>query len=858
MRNLGWAIECLVLVCSLDGDVSAQRSKDGCFDRYQMSCENTANTAVVIDPSVIPEEVCTRISLEVFPTEEALLDLTEHPGFLNDIEAGSEFCLQIQQVYHLCFFCLDIDSQVECFVDALSLTCAGKPSQEELLSLNDPLFQSVDDIQHTCKQLETAYAIPEFLKDNKVGMPPTVDLCTKQALVGHLCGRHCDDLGVIFGEGGEGGCFDGPNGISPSCARNTSTKNESIARNVHWCLEMNSMLQFLPFEDSLNISNHDVYLRAIPGNSTDCDEAQLAYSECYWCVDDENKCFSEDNPPSCSVPDAIDETIDFHGLCDYMDYQISRDLVYSDSNLNVSLHLDRLLLNANTTLCDHARQAYHKCRWCHPDVCLDSITDVCESKANIPDDYVLTPQWSKLNISDPDGLENCSQVYEFFVDNWLFPVELGDCYRELWVYRQCRERFCEFVPERPNEINKDYLGATTIAQKGALVWVSRVAAFLSFGGACYVIWSIFSNVKRQKSVYYHLLFGMAIFDIITAAAWVFATAPLPEDAYHVYGASGSQATCKAQAFFIQLGFTSIFYNVSLAIYYVMVVAYNRKESQLKAIQHYLHGFPLLLGIGLALGAIPKYHWIDYGCHILPYSPKYNEGELWPVLVFIAVPLGFSIVAITVAMLVVYWTVNRQTARAKKWQLGKGSLGQLESQVLWQCLFYVLAFYITWPILFTVYLASIDTDGPLRLTLTVAFFAPLQGFNNFLVFVRPKMVRMVRERWSILVPRKQGISGDTTTSQSTGMFRLQTDSKPKSEVAHDPKNPNLPEEEGPKAEGAPPDPAAEGLDKPSDDPPKDCVVHFPDGTSQSLQDANSFMDPSALLPLTKKAQEESLR
>ena len=601
---------------------------------------------------------------------------------------------------------------------------------------------------------------------------------------------------------------------------------------------------FLPLSELLNISNHQESLRAISGNSTDCDEAQLAYAECFWCADDENRCFSEENPPSCQVPDKIDGRIDFNSMCKYIDNHLTQDLFDgSPAYFNLSLHVDSLLFKANNTFCDYAHQAYHKCRWCHqreyePGLCFESIGLPCQSEAVIPEDYVLPPLWSRLglNLSDKDGLENCDQVYDLWSDNRVFSYDIDTCYGDIWVHRQCRERFCEFVPDRPNEINKDYLGATTLSQKRALVWLSRVAACLSFGGACYVIWSIFSNVKRQKSVYYHLLFGMAIFDIVTAATWVFATAPLPEDAHHVYGANGTNVTCKTQAFLVQLGFTSVFYNVSLAVYYVMVVAYNRKEFQLKAIQFYLHGFPLLIGMGLALGAIHKYHWIDYGCHILPYSPKHNEGELWPVLVFVALPLGFSIVAITAAMLVVYWKVRRQSSRAKKWQLSKGSLNELESQVFWQCVYYVLAFYITWPILFSVYLASVDTEGPLGLTLTVAFFAPLQGFNNFLVFVRPKMIRVARELW----PSFFGVTKRTSQQQDNAQ------PKPAVEVAE--RSNDKPRAKGPEDGDSPPKPASESLDELSNH--ENCVVHFLDGTSQPLQDVDTDMDPSALLPLTK--------
>ena len=457
---------------------------------------------------------------------------------------------------------------------------------------------------------------------------------------------------------------------------------------------------------------------------------------------------------------------------------------------------------------------------------------------------MLPPWWSILNLSASDGLDNCGQVYDFWLENWhendFIPYELAECYGDIWVHRQCREEFCSFDRE---EINKDYLGATTLSQKRALVWMSRLSAILSFGGSCFVIRNIFSSVKRQKSVYYHLLFGMAIFDIITAVAWVFATAPISKDIDHVYASSGTEATCKAQAFFVQLGFTSIFYNVSLAFYYVMVVAYARKEFQLKAIQHYLHGFPLLIGLGLAFGAIPSYHWIDYGCHILPYSPKYNEGELWSILVFVVLPLGFSITSISAAMLVVYWKVSRQTAKAKKWQLGKGSINQLESQVFWQCLFYVLAFYITWPILFSVYLASVDVNGPLGLTLTVAFVAPLQGFNNFLVFVRPKALRMARDRWSRL-RRTQDPSGGTKSSHTD---RCVTPNRV--QVCHNEPTPRRQSE----VKGSPSEPAMEGLEELSNH--ERCMVHFPDGTSQALESIDD-MDPSALLPLTKNSTRES--
>ena len=57
---------------------------------------------------------------------------------------------------------------------------------------------------------------------------------------------------------------------------------------------------------------------------------------------------------------------------------------------------------------------------------------------------------------------------------------------------------------------------------------------------------------------------------------------------------------------------------------------------------------------------------------------------------------------------------------------KSSVTVLMSSLMLAFEFSVLAFYISWPILFSVYLASIDQRRPLGLTVLVAFVAPLQG------------------------------------------------------------------------------------------------------------------------------------
>lgn len=128
------------------------------------------------------------------------------------------------------------------------------------------------------------------------------------------------------------------------------------------------------------------------------------------------------------------------------------------------------------------------------------------------------------------------------------------------------------------------------------------------------------------------------------------------------------------------------------------------------------------------------------------------------------------------MVIVYYTVRKQAQKAKKWRLGGGKKGgpSLETEVFWQCLYYTAAFYITWPIMFSVYLKSVDDKHRLfGLSMTVAFVAPLSGFTNALVFVRPQVKERVKKfRASFF---SEGTSWPKSGDKSSRGARRQTNS-----------------------------------------------------------------------------------
>jgi hypothetical protein len=81
---------------------------------------------------------------------------------------------------------------------------------------------------------------------------------------------------------------------------------------------------------------------------------------------------------------------------------------------------------------------------------------------------------------------------------------------------------------------------------------------LALQGSLYILWDIFSQRKKKlDKTYPQLMVAMSIFDLSNSFALLLSTLPIPQydeygDPTGIYGARGTQATCTAQGFFIQL------------------------------------------------------------------------------------------------------------------------------------------------------------------------------------------------------------------------------------------------------------------------------------------------------------------
>ena len=205
----------------------------------------------------------------------------------------------------------------------------------------------------------------------------------------------------------------------------------------------------------------------------------------------------------------------------------------------------------------------------------------------------------------------------------------------------------------------------------------------------------------------------------------------------------------------------------MSLYYFLSIVHSWKESKLKKIRLWLHATPLVIGFSLAFAGIPLYSNDILACYIPPPTIALTWTN---ILVFGMVPIGAVIAFTSIMMTIMYLKVRQDLRGSIKWQKGGTKKGKpdLEKEVFWQSLSYLSAFWISWPILLVSNAKSDSGEYPLFVV--VMLLAPIQGFSNFLVYVRPRMLRRFRQRKRHKSNTKAPTAPDThTSSSSSGSF-----------------------------------------------------------------------------------------
>ena len=131
----------------------------------------------------------------------------------------------------------------------------------------------------------------------------------------------------------------------------------------------------------------------------------------------------------------------------------------------------------------------------------------------------------------------------------------------------------------------------------SLLTLPTLSGLVSSCASITLIVSILRSELKLTTVYRRLIFLLSVFDVLVSAAHAFSSLPMP--AGSMLGAIGSDVTCGLQGFFATVGMCgTVFYSLSLTVYFLLVVKFNMPETKIKKYaEPLLHAFPLLYTLG---------------------------------------------------------------------------------------------------------------------------------------------------------------------------------------------------------------------------------------------------------------------
>uniref|UniRef100_A0A7R9ZI35 G-protein coupled receptors family 1 profile domain-containing protein n=1 Tax=Pseudictyota dubia TaxID=2749911 RepID=A0A7R9ZI35_9STRA len=295
-------------------------------------------------------------------------------------------------------------------------------------------------------------------------------------------------------------------------------------------------------------------------------------------------------------------------------------------------------------------------------------------------------------------------------------------------------------------------GESTTAQLITLAVLPKVSGSLSMLGSGFIVLEILRDRKKRDQMYHRLLLGMSCLDIVVSFFMAMSTWLAPSES-DILWAVGTQTTCQIQAFMTQFAYSSLSYNLGLAIYYLLVVGHSKRDRQLHTIEVAAHCCSLLLGLslaiaGLALGVYrPTTLWCSNATgHSFRSSVVEHEIHRdWFFMFAVGAVLWIIIFCVTFVMIRVFCIVRQQERHVQKWRHGSlYAANKLTRQVAAQAFWYSASFYVTW-IVPTIGQILMATRGSIPFGVRVVFSIsmPCQGLLNSLVYMRPRYKHILR-------------------------------------------------------------------------------------------------------------------
>ena len=337
----------------------------------------------------------------------------------------------------------------------------------------------------------------------------------------------------------------------------------------------------------------------------------------------------------------------------------------------------------------------------------------------------------------------------------------------------------------------------TKAKMISLTITSMMTSSMSILGSASIITMLLRSEKKLGSTYRRLLFGMSIMDIIFSLSVVTGSFASPKGTPLVWSPVGNTTTCTLQGWALYSGNIGLtFYNCSLCLYYTLSIARNIKKDMMIRIERFFHAIPALwlvfstifllktksinnFGVSCMISSYPR------GCDSKTSDVECTRGEnaRHYRMILHVFPIMIGFVVICASMAVLCHSIRSQEKKMKAFRLNlqaslpqsilelrkdsitevnsstfprvrrqKESAGtRLRKDAFKQAMCHVVAYFLSYA--FAVIFQLIAFTGKMSF---VAWYlqqltTPAQGFFNFIVFLRPRImsVRASRPELSLL-------------------------------------------------------------------------------------------------------------
>lgn len=301
----------------------------------------------------------------------------------------------------------------------------------------------------------------------------------------------------------------------------------------------------------------------------------------------------------------------------------------------------------------------------------------------------------------------------------------------------------------------------SIPQQRTLAITSSISGFISLLGSTAILAILWRDRRKKlRHAYHRILLGVSVYDFISSLNFIVSFLAVPKGLF--WGARGSTLTCEINGFLLCLMATVALYNLGLSIYYVLVIRYGKTQ---KHIERFVEPFIHIISISVPFG-FGMWYWLsdlfnpmlDIGglCYVYEYPAKCSElediectrgvGTKSTISLIVGTLVVSSVfTGIIVCMLLLTLHVRKREITLSRHRLNPQTSQTRQTYI--QALLYIAAYFITYLFSFVQAILGSAYNEHLRFTLAflVKLSLPLQGFFNFVIYIRPRYSMLRAQR-----------------------------------------------------------------------------------------------------------------